>query len=143
MVAGGGLAALEKTAPEARIFIAPLPIAADMELPGYKKMLGMFGSGHGSSKSENIVHAQMLKDATMAHFISENLKDGKKLLHLNGSYHSDNFEGIVWYLKQKNPNLKVVTISTVSQANLEKLEKDFTGRADYIIAVPANMTKTH
>nr|WP_317042462.1 ChaN family lipoprotein [Pontibacter flavimaris] len=58
MVSGGSLSALEGISQEARKYIAPLPITVDMELPGYKGMMAMFGGGtHGNTKSINIVQA--------------------------------------------------------------------------------------
>ena len=143
MVSAGGLKALDGVTPEAKNYIAPLPIRVDMGLPGYKNMLAMFGSStHGSSRSENIVQAQALKDATMAHFILQQTGTGKKVLHLNGAYHSDNFEGIGWYLKQANPQLKIMTITTVQQEDLDKLLKENEQKADFILVVPASMTRT-
>jgi hypothetical protein len=84
-----------------------------------------------------------MKDATMAHFIMQNLSEGKSFLHFNGSYHSDYFEGIMWYLKRKDPYMKVLTIATVEQSDLDKLSEDLIMLADYIIVVPDDMTKTH
>ncbi|MCF8304281.1 MAG: ChaN family lipoprotein [Bacteroidales bacterium] len=137
-----GFEGLDTLSKEAYDYIAPLPIKFDPEIPGYKKMSQMMKNmGHGSSG--HIVKAQALKDATMAHFILKNYKPGKLFLHFNGAFHSKNHEGIVWYIKEKNPTLKVLTISTVQQDNIEELKEDSHGTADYIIAVPSSMTKTH
>lgn len=142
MVSGGSLSALENVSADAKKYIAPLPITVDMELPGYKNMMAMFGSStHGNSKSQNIVQAQALKDATMAHFILGQVQKGKQVLHLNGAYHSDNFEGIGWYLKQAKPNVQTRTITTVLQADLEGLSEE-NKKADFILVVPESMTRT-
>jgi uncharacterized iron-regulated protein len=144
MVSGGSLKALENVSEDGRRFIAPLPVQVDMTLPGYKNMLSMFGgSTHGNTRSENIVQAQALKDATMAYFILQRVNGGKKVLHLNGAYHSDNFEGIGWYLKQSKPQLKTLTITTVLQEDLEKLSEENMQKADFILVVPASMTRTY
>ena len=63
--------------------------------------------------------------------------------HLNGSFHSKNHEGIVAFLKQSNPDLKIVTIHMAEQENIEALEEDNMDLADFIIAVPADMIKTY
>ncbi|RYF85339.1 MAG: iron-regulated protein, partial [Chitinophagaceae bacterium] len=111
--------------------------------PGYKAMLSMFGSGHGSGNAGKLmIDAQALKDATMAANIVKN-NAGKKFLHFNGAYHSDNYEGIVWYLKKQNPEFKILTISTVEQESPEKLASEHNSKADFIIVVPESMTKTH
>ncbi len=144
LVAKGSLKALDSLSADAKQYMAPLPLVVDMELPGYKGMLSMFGrSTHGNAQSGNIVQAQALKDATMAHFILQQVQGGKQVLHLNGAYHSDNFEGISWYLKQGKKEIKVMTISTVQQADLKKLSGDNCGKADFILVVPASMTRTY
>jgi len=95
--------------------------------------------GHGSSK---LADAQAIKDATMSYFILENWQPGKLFVHYNGAYHSDDFESMNWFLKRDRPDLKIVTISTVSQDEVERLEEEALGKADFIIAVPSTMTKT-
>jgi hypothetical protein len=96
--------------------------------------------GHSGT---NLPKAQALKDATMAHFILENYKQGSLFLHFNGAYHSDNYEGVLWYLKQARPTLKYATISTVSQKDISKLLAENRGKADFIICVDEDMTTTY
>lgn len=134
-----GFEGLDTLSQQEKSWIAPLPVAYDAELPGYKAMLEMMG-GHGG---ENLPKAQAIKDATMAHFILANYKQGQLFIHYNGAYHSNNYEGINWYLKQQNPNLNIVTISTVSQDTIKKLNEENKGIADFIINVPENMTTTY
>ena len=120
-------------------WMAPLPIAYDANLPGYQNMIKMAG-GHGG---ENLPKAQALKDATMAYFILENMEKDKLFIHYNGTYHSDFFEGIGWYLKQSSPAIKIITIATAEQGNLKTLEKDHQNKASFIIVVDEEMTKTY
>jgi uncharacterized iron-regulated protein len=127
------LSALEKT------WIAPLPISYDATLPGYVKMVEMMG-GHGGP---NMPKAQATKDATMAYFILQNFKQGNLFIHYNGSFHSDNYDGINWYLKRKQPNLNYATITTVSQKKIKQLLVENKGKADYIICVDEDMTNTY
>lgn len=144
VVSKQGQEALQNMAPEAKAWLPALPFAVDYELPGYKAMLGMFGSGHGSEATGKLmIQAQALKDATMAASIAKAAQNGNQVLHFNGAYHSDNYEGIVWYLKQQAPNLKVLTISTAEQPDLQKLDTDNSAKADFILVVPESMTKTH
>jgi hypothetical protein len=70
----------------------------------------------------NLPKAQALKDATMAHFIQKNYEIGHTFIHFNGSYHSDIYQGILWYLKQSKPELSYITITTVVQANPNVIE---------------------
>ena len=139
LVARGGFEALDTLGSTQKSWIAPLPIAYDSTLPGYKNMLAMMG-GHGGS---NLPKAQAVKDATMAHFILQFYRPGSLFIHYNGAYHSDFHEGISWYLQQKQPALRIATITSVSQKDIGQLEKEHLGRADYIICVADNMTTTY
>ena len=133
-----GLEALENLEATKKEWIAPLPIPYDAELPGYVKMQEMMG-GHGG---ENLPKAQAIKDATMAHFIIKSLKKNHLMVHYNGAYHSNNFEGIVWYLKKYKPELKVLTITTESVPDVKKYLEDG-AKANFIIQVDENMTTTY
>lgn len=135
----GGFAALEALSTEEKSWIAPLPVQFDPKLPQYKEILAMMGD----HASPDLVKAQAIKDATMAHFILQNHQEGHTFLHLNGAFHSDFHEGILWYLQQYNGQLNYGTITTVEQADIDKLEAEHIGRADFIICVDADMTKTY
>ncbi|MDC0230616.1 ChaN family lipoprotein [Aureispira] len=137
-----GLKKLNNLPDYSKVFIAPLPILEDYELVCYKEMLEM--DMHGmTANPKHYPQAQMIKDATMAYFIYGNWSEGDLLLHFNGSFHSENKEGIVWYLRQLNPNLKILVITTVEQEEVQKLDKANYGKGDYIIAVPERMGKTY
>lgn len=142
LVSSKGLEALSSLSAEAKNYVAPLPIEFDINLPGYKNMLDMM-AGHGGAMSENFPKAQASKDATMAWSIAQHWEKGKTFLHFNGSYHSDNQEGILWYLGKYEPKAKTLTISLISQGSIDTLMEEAKGKADYIIAVPESMTKTY
>ncbi len=134
-----GFDALETLTAEEKTWIAPLPIAYDENLPGYVNMMKMMGD----HASPNMPKAQAIKDATMAYFIRKNLQEDSIFIHYNGTYHSDNFEGIYWYLKKANPTLQILTIATLEQTELKKIsEEDYT-KADYILVIDEDVTKTH
>ncbi len=139
MVMKAGFDTLNMLSAAEKKLMAALPIEFDGELPQYKSMLTM----DSSHSSPNLPKAQAIKDATMASFIQANYTQGKLFLHFNGSYHSDFFEGIMWYLKKKNPDMRILTISTVEQDDIGKLSTDNIMAADYIICVPEDMTKTY
>lgn len=139
MVYKDGFEALDSVPAQEKEWIAPLPIAYDPELPGYQNILKMMGD-HGSP---TLVMAQAIKDATMAHFILQNYKEGSLFLHYNGAYHSNNYEGILWYLQLERPDLEYGTISTVTQENVHKLEEENKNLANFIICVDTNMTTTY
>ncbi len=134
-----GFKALELLTEQEKNWVAPLPFKFDSELPTYKNILKMMGD-HGTPE---LVMAQASKDATMAYFILENYTPGYLFIHYNGSYHSDYYEGILWYLKQTNSALKYGTVTTVSQENIFTLLEENKGKADFIICVDENMTTTY
>lgn len=140
MVNKSGFDALNELNETEKQFIAPIPVEYDPELEQYKKMLEMNMGGHSSP---NLPKAQAIKDATMAYFIHKNFSQGKIFLHFNGTYHSDYFEGIMWYLKRLSPDMKILTIATVEQSSLDKLSPEYIMLADYILCVPDDMTKTY
>ena len=144
-VAQRSLSALDQLPATDRALLAPLPLKVDYELPGYKNMAAMFGgsAAHGGGGAQNIIQAQALKDATMAHSIQASHRPGQTLLHLNGSYHSDNHDGIVAYLRQYAPKLRVKTISVVTQEQLQTLNKEQLNVADFVVVVPADAGKTY
>ncbi|SDG95252.1 ChaN family lipoprotein [Psychroflexus sediminis] len=135
----GGFSALDSLSKVEYELMPPLPIPFDMSLSSYQNMLDMMG-GHGG---EDLVKAQAIKDATMAHFILKNLQPNQVFFHLNGSYHSNDFEGIYWYLKTYNPDVNILTISTVEQNELNSLGEEHHNKANFIIVVDEDMTKTY
>ncbi len=138
-----GFDGLDKLSDEAKYYIAPLPIAYDPELPGYSKMLEMAAQMPGHQTSENFPKAQAIKDATMSYFILEHMINEAIFIHFHGAFHSDFYDGIYWYLNQSQKDFKVLTISTVEQQEVQSLNEEHIGKADFIICVPASMTKTH
>lgn len=145
VVSKSGFEGLASLADEAKKYIAPMPFPYDPEVKCYKDMLSMGGMGGNvpAHVTENLPKAQAVKDATMAHFILVNWSKGNTFIHYNGSYHSRNFEGIVWYLMKANPDLKIVTIETVQQNEINTLEKENLNCASFIIAITDKMTRTY
>ena len=139
IVSKGGFEALDTVPSNEKTWIAPLPIAYDADLPGYKNMMTMM-AGHGTV---NMPKAQAIKDATMAYFILQHLVPGSLFIHYNGSYHSDNHDGIVWHLLHGKPGLKIATVTTVSQKDITHLLKENKNKADFIICVDEDMTNTY
>lgn len=134
-----GFTCLDSLTDLEKSWMMPLPILYDSTLPGYRDMVKFMG-GHGGP---NMPKAQNVKDATMAYFILKNYKPNSLFIHFNGAYHSDHFEGILWHLKKKEPLLNLITISTVTQNDVSKLEKENLGKADFIICVDEDFTNTY
>ncbi len=133
-----GLEKLDSINEEAKRWIAPLPIQYDGTLRCYADIFKE-AEGHGG---QNLPKSQAIKDATMAYFILKNYSAGKTFIHYNGSYHSNWHQGIEWYLKQANPNLKIVTIAATDQDEVDDLDKESIGIADFILCTPVSMSRT-
>lgn len=138
LVYHNGLQTLDSLPQNEKKWIATLPITFDSTINCYANITKM-AHGHGGN---NLAKAQALKDATMAYFILENHQRGKTTLHFNGAYHSENKEGVIWYLLLNGVS-SIGTVTTVSQKDVNKLEKENYGKADFIICVDEDMTKTY
>lgn len=136
-----GFEGLNQVSDEGKKFFAPLPMLYDSTVACYKNMMTM--EGMGDHAMPTMPMSQCSKDATMAHFTYKNYEKGKLFIHYNGAYHSDNYEGIVWHLKQADKKLTIKTITTVSKEDITSLTEEEKAKADYIIIVPENMTSTH
>ena len=97
--------------------------------PYKDKFMGFVGSdaGHGGDGSKDdkakrqppsesalrSFAAQVTRDDTMAESIALHLQKnpGRKVVHINGSFHSDSFLGTVERLKLRMPKLKIAVVS--------------------------------
>jgi uncharacterized iron-regulated protein len=134
-----GRIALDTISPLKKSQMADLQFPIDTTLSQYASLNEMAAHMGGG----NMLEAQALKDATMAKYILQELREDNQIIHYNGAYHSDYYQGILWYIQQSKPLVKVTTISTVSQQKVNKLEKEHLGKADFIICVTESMTSTH
>jgi uncharacterized iron-regulated protein len=139
LVYSRGLSVLDSLSNQAKEWVAPLPIEVDMSLPGYQNMMEA-AQGHGG---DNLIYAQAVKDATMAHFILLNMGINDRLIHLNGSYHSANREGIIWYIEEAVSGYDIFTINTITAEDITAVDTESLQEADVTIVVPSSMTTTY
>lgn len=103
---------------------------------------------------DNLTKAQAMKDATMAWNIAKVFKNNDlkaeekiKFFHINGSAHSDNFAGIINFLKIYAPELRVKVIETVySDAEIDTdlvLPEKEKGSANYFIVLAKDMVTSY
>lgn len=93
----------------------------------------------------NLVMAQSLWDATMAYSISQQLKKNptKKILHLNGKFHSDEGFGVVAQLKKYRPKVKVLILSSASDDKFPDVDyNQYKNVGDYILITDPGVPKT-
>lgn len=139
-----GIESLNALPEKDKVYMAELPIKVTLETPGYPEMKTMMGEHADGTKVMNFISAQAVKDATMAESILKNYESGKTFIHYNGNFHSKEFGGIYWYIRQKNPNLKMAVISVFESENpeLKVPEKEYIP-TNFNLIIPADMTKTY
>lgn len=140
MVSRNGRDSLKQLSPAAANWFAPLPFGeASKE---YKEkfnrlMGGDAGGNHGLLK---ILDSQTLWDATMAFSIAEHLKKQKNALvvHLNGSFHTENRLGTAEQLIKYQPHAKFLVVTMRYEddfRNFDKLKHENLG--DFVILTDA------
>jgi len=140
----GGFEALDTLSSQEKKWIAPLPIKYDSTLTKYVAMTKMEHVKYmPKNMQKNMPKAQAVKDATMAYNILKNYETGKIFIHYNGSYHSNDYQGIVWYIKQEKPEMKILTISVETQEQLNKLDEKNKNKADFIIVVNKDFPRSY
>jgi uncharacterized iron-regulated protein len=141
MIYKHGMDTFSMLSPEAKAMIGPLEKYYDASV--YEDMKANMG-GHVPPTMDNIQLSQASKDATMAKFSVESFNEGNLLLHLDGSYHSNNHRGIVWWVNKIKPGLNIKTITTLTMSEWETMTKEEKKSiANYIIVVADNMTQTN
>jgi uncharacterized iron-regulated protein len=151
-----GQLALQELPLESKHFFAPLPYdTARGEY--YRKLMEM--SGHSTSLTDTAKHkapampmgsfslvtAQSLWDATMAYSIAEyrRKKTNKKILQVNGRFHSDERFAIVEQLKKYNPATRVMVVSSGSDDSFGHTDwEKFRKLGDYIIITNPRIPRT-
>jgi uncharacterized iron-regulated protein len=96
--------------------------------------------------SFNLVMAQSLWDATMAFSIYEYLKEnkGKKVMHVNGRFHSDEGFAVVTQLKKYSPSTKILIISSGTDESFPEIDwNKHKQLGDYIIITDPSVPKTY
>ena len=131
---------LDSLSASEKALLCPLPFPFDSTLTQYQELIKMGMEMHASGI--NFAKAQAIKDATMAWNIVKQLQAGNVVLHYNGSYHSDYHQSICWYVEQYRKGTRLKTITVVTQTDLKKLSSEFLDKADYIIVVDEDVTRT-
>lgn len=134
-----GPAFFDRLKPEQRAWAAK---ELDLQEGPYRnKFLGFVGTdaGHGGDGSKDQAAAakrapsdgalrsfaaQVTRDDTMAESIALHLAQnpGRKVVHINGSFHSESFLGTVERLQKRMPQLKIAVVNPVS---VEKADETY------------------
>lgn len=147
-VSGGGLAALDTLPPARRAHAA-----RDIQCPddGYRrKFVALMGGGmgHGAGadtaaaarRLEQYYLAQCLKDETMAEAVVAALAAGpaRPVVHVNGSFHSDEGFGVPARVRRRLPTARVLVVSLVRVPDpATATAAEYAGRGDYVVLTRA------
>ena len=139
-----GLAFLDSLSAEAKRYLPKLPIkyVENKNAQEGFALMGVLGKAK-ENKPQLMAQAQAIKDATMGWFIAQNLKKGEQMIHFNGTYHSDARNGIIPYLLEYRPKTTISTIRAVRQEEIDKIEKDYLGLADFYICITEDMNVSY
>lgn len=153
-----GQKALEELPEESKGFFAPVPYDT-AEGAYYEKLTGLpqhtAGTTTDTAKAKanpmaamggfDLVVAQSLWDATMAYSIAEYRKHSKekKILQVNGSFHSDEGFAAVTQLKKYSRKTRSLVISSTSDEQFPNINwNDYKKNGDYIIITDPKVPKT-
>jgi len=145
MVSRLGRDSLNGLSPEAKKWLAPLPFG-EGSAAYTKKFNALMGSQTNSVNPHNqMLASQSLWDATMAYSIAEKLKQRKNalLVHLNGSFHTENRLGTVEHLLKYNPKTKILVVTMRYEdafANFDKTKHE--GLGDFVILTDAKVPRS-
>lgn len=123
-----------------------LPERPFVDTPEYRrKFFDTLGDGHGgdhnqadvNERLENSYKAQLLRDNTMADRVIKALADhpDHQVIHLTGTFHSEDRLGMVAVLEKKQPELDVVVVSPVfwkPGGSLDSLVETHQGKGDFL-----------
>lgn len=139
-----GLAFLDSLSAEAKRYLPKLPIkyVENKNAQEGFALMGVLGKAK-ENKPQLMAQAQAIKDATIGWFIAQNLKKGEQMIHFNGTYHSDARNGIIPYLLEYRPKTTISTIRAVRQEEIDKIEKDYLGLADFYICITEDMNMSY
>jgi uncharacterized iron-regulated protein len=143
MVSRLGRDSLNKLTPQAKAWLPPLPFPASSS--AYSgKFNALMGAGvptsampgaatHGGAGS--LLDAQTLRDAAMAEAIASYLKKHATafVLHVNGSFHSEEKLGVPEQLQTYRPKTKTLVVTVAPSDNFPNFDPQLAKLGDYVI----------
>lgn len=157
LVGKEGMKALQKLPESSKRNFAPVPYdTATGEY--YNKLMDLTnhnGKTNDTSKPAaipmgmgnfNLILSQSLWDATMAYSIANALKSNpnKKIMMLNGRFHSEQSFGIVAQLSKYAPKSNSLVVTVLSDENFPNVQwKQYKELGDYIVVTDPTVPKTY
>lgn len=145
MVSRNGREALGGLSPAAKKWLAPLPYGRPSARYTEKFKALMGGSPESGMGLEKILDSQTLWDSTMAFSIAEFLKAGKKplVVHLNGSFHTENRLGTGERLLEYRPKTKFLVVTMRYETDFTNFDKSkHANLGDFVILTDAKVPRS-
>ena len=94
---------------------------------------------------QKMLAAQNLWDASMAWSIASHLKEHRqsRILHINGSFHTDYKIGIPEHLKNYLPDVTILVVTIVPSYEFPHFSEAMHGLGDFIIVTDANLPPSY
>lgn len=145
MVSRLGKDSINQLSPDAKKWLAPLPYS-EASAAYAKKFNALMGQTTDSTNQHSpMLASQTLWDATMAYSVSEYLKQNKNALivHLNGSFHTENRLGTVEHLLKYKPDARVLVVTMKYQENFTTFDKaKDENLGDFVILTDAKVPRS-
>lgn len=150
-VSRNGAASLDALGPEAKQFLPPLPYAKAS--PDYAAKFGKVmdehkenGAAPSPEASARGLEAQSLWDAGMAYSIADYLtrNPDKRVLHVNGSFHTAQRLGTVEHLLRYRPQTSVVVVTMISDASFPLFKADtMSNQGTFVIVTDSKLPRSY
>jgi uncharacterized iron-regulated protein len=146
-----GAAALAGIEPEGRRFLPPLPYeeASAEYAAKFTRVMEEHREGGKPPSPESIslaLQAQSLWDAAMAYSIADFLTrhPGKRVLHVNGSFHTANRLGTVEHLLRYRPNTPLVVVTILPEASFPRFDsKGMSGAGTFVVVTDPTLPRSY
>jgi uncharacterized iron-regulated protein len=147
MVSRLGRDSLNQLSVDAKRWLAPLPYAeaSDAYAKKFLALMGGMTDSNTPASHNPMLASQSLWDATMAFSISEQLKRSKNALivHLNGSFHTENRLGTVDHLQKYNRKARVLVVTMRYEEDFKTFDKTKHGNlGDFVILTDAKQPRS-
>ena len=145
-VGRNGKNALELLSPEAIKWVAPASYIRDGATPEYAAKFNALMGDMGGHVNTNMLEAQNLRDATMAHSMIKYLifDDITPFLHINGSFHSEGRMGIPDFIKKYIPEKPFSVVTIISEEDFSTYNPEkHNDKGDFVILTNAKLPRTY
>jgi uncharacterized iron-regulated protein len=143
MVSRNGRDSLNSLSKEAKKMLPPLPYAQASEAYSKKFKALMGPSPEAQMGIDKILSSQSLWDAGMAYSVSQNLVKNGLIVHLNGSFHTENRLGTVEHLLKYKPKTKVLVVTMSYEEDFKNFDKTkHENLGDFVILTDAKQPRS-